>query len=44
MPCIWLPGVLASAGRLGLRHGRMIWAAIAFPSAVILQEMLKDIY
>jgi hypothetical protein len=33
-----------SAGLLGLLHGRIIWAAVAFPSAVILREVLKDIY
>ena len=41
---VWPHGTLASAGRLGLRHGRIIWAAVAFPSAVILREVLKDIY
>jgi hypothetical protein len=44
MPCIWPHGTLASAGRLGLLHGRMIGATVTLPSADIFQEMLKAIY
>jgi hypothetical protein len=41
---VWPHGILASAGRLGLRHGRNIGTAVTFPPAVILQAVLKDIY
>jgi hypothetical protein len=43
MPRVWPHGTLASAGRLGLLHGRIIWAAVAFPSAVSLLGALKVI-
>jgi hypothetical protein len=41
---VWPHETPASAGRLGRLHGRFIWAAVAFPSTVIFQEMLQDIY
>jgi hypothetical protein len=44
VPHVWPHGALASAGQLGLLYGRMIGAAVTFPAAVILQEMLKTIY
>jgi hypothetical protein len=37
VPRVWPHETLMSAGRLGLLHGRIIWAAVAFPSAVILR-------
>jgi hypothetical protein len=40
----WPHVILASVGQLGRLHGRMIGAAVTFPSAVILQEVLKVIY
>ena len=34
--CVWSHGTLASVGRRGLPHGRIIWATAVLPSAVIL--------
>jgi hypothetical protein len=44
VPRVWSHRTPASVGWLGLLHDRMIWAAVAFPSAVILRELLNDIY